>query len=106
MLSDGNQTDGNSLERFLTPYQHSRLPLSKISHSCMAQHQIVQFFRHSEEMCTVMRVDQCQFHIRNAILTAVYDGLNGLKCNERPNRTDRLIWVIMFLKFMQRHGHI
>ena len=27
MLSDGNQTDGNSLERFLTPYQNSRLPL-------------------------------------------------------------------------------
>ena len=27
MLSGGNQTDGNSLERFLTPYQYSRLPL-------------------------------------------------------------------------------
>ena len=26
MLSDGNQTDGNSLERFLTPYQNSRAP--------------------------------------------------------------------------------
>ena len=27
MLSGENQTDGNSLERFLTPYQCSRLPL-------------------------------------------------------------------------------
>ena len=25
MLSDGNQTDGHSLERILTPYQNSRL---------------------------------------------------------------------------------
>ena len=29
MLSGGNQTDGNSLERFLTPYQNSRAPLHK-----------------------------------------------------------------------------
>ena len=29
MLSGGNQTDGNTLERFLTPYQYSRLPLLK-----------------------------------------------------------------------------
>ena len=28
MLSDGNQTDGNILERFLTPYQNSRLSLN------------------------------------------------------------------------------
>ena len=28
MLSDGNQTDGNSLEQFLTSYQNSRLPLN------------------------------------------------------------------------------
>ena len=28
MLSDGNQTDGNTLERFQTPYQNSRLSLS------------------------------------------------------------------------------
>ena len=28
MLSGGNQTDGNSLERFPTPYQYSRLPLT------------------------------------------------------------------------------
>ena len=28
MLSGGNPTDGNSVKRFLTPYQHSRLPLS------------------------------------------------------------------------------
>ena len=27
LLSDGNQTDGNTLERFRTPYQNSRLPL-------------------------------------------------------------------------------
>ena len=33
MLSDGNQTDGNSLERFLTPYQNSRLPLNSRGHS-------------------------------------------------------------------------
>ena len=26
MLSGGNQTDGNTLERFLTPYQYSTLP--------------------------------------------------------------------------------
>ena len=32
MLSGGNQTYGNSLERFLTPYQHSRLPL--INQNC------------------------------------------------------------------------
>ena len=33
MLSGGNQTDGNSLERFLIPYiymyQHSRLPITQ-----------------------------------------------------------------------------
>ena len=28
MLSGGNQTDGNTLERFLTPYQNSTLPLN------------------------------------------------------------------------------
>ena len=28
MLSGGNQTGGNSHERFLTPYQNSRLPLN------------------------------------------------------------------------------
>ena len=27
MFSGGNQTNGNTLERFLTPYQYSRLPL-------------------------------------------------------------------------------
>ena len=32
MLSGGNQTNGNSLERFLTPYQHSRLPLTGTFH--------------------------------------------------------------------------
>ena len=30
MLSGGNQTDGNSLEIFLTPYQKSRLPLTEL----------------------------------------------------------------------------
>ena len=30
MLSGGNQTDGNSLERFLTPYPNSRLSLIKV----------------------------------------------------------------------------
>ena len=30
MLSGGNQTDGNTLERFLTPYQYSTLPLIRI----------------------------------------------------------------------------
>ena len=36
MLLDRNQTDGNSLERFLTPYQNSRLPLirSTIAYLC------------------------------------------------------------------------
>ena len=38
MISGGNQTDGNSLERFLTPYQNSRLPLK---YSCRLQLQIV-----------------------------------------------------------------
>ena len=28
MLSGGNQTDGNTLETFLTPYQYSTLPLT------------------------------------------------------------------------------
>ena len=28
MLSGGNQTDGNSLKIFLTPFQHFSLPLS------------------------------------------------------------------------------
>ena len=31
MLSGGNQTDGNILERFLTPYQYSILPLISVS---------------------------------------------------------------------------
>ena len=31
MLSDGNQTNGNTLERFLTPYQRSRLLLKGCS---------------------------------------------------------------------------
>ena len=30
MLSGGNQTDGNTLKRFLTPYQYSRLPLMQL----------------------------------------------------------------------------
>ena len=33
MLSDGNQTDWNSLERFLIPYQYSRLPLISFQYS-------------------------------------------------------------------------
>ena len=28
MLSGGNRTDGNTLEKFLNPYQYSRLPLT------------------------------------------------------------------------------
>ena len=36
MLLGGNQTGGNSLERFLTPYQYSRLPL--ISIQCRHAH--------------------------------------------------------------------
>ena len=31
MLSDGNKTDGNTLERFLTPYQNSRLSLNSFT---------------------------------------------------------------------------
>ena len=31
MFSGGNQTDGNTLERFLTPYQYSTLPLMLIT---------------------------------------------------------------------------
>ena len=31
MLSDGNKTDGNTLEIFLTPYQYSKLSLMPIA---------------------------------------------------------------------------
>ena len=34
LLFGGNQTDGNSFERFLTPYQYSRLPLKTDCTQC------------------------------------------------------------------------
>ena len=40
MLFGGNQTDGNSFERFLTPYQNSRLPLK--SFTCILSCSILQ----------------------------------------------------------------
>ena len=43
MLSGVNKTDGNTLERFLTPYQYSTLPLMETK--LMLNFQFVGFFK-------------------------------------------------------------
>ena len=57
MLSGGNQTDGNSLERLLTPYQNSRLPLKlkvKENEECPHVAFIMHDFYFSTLHCTLV----------------------------------------------------